>query len=66
MNPVERLSGLAHKHPTHNKCYATCAQFADAPLGFLREKIPGYWANFRDSATGNFRVVSPKDFPVMM
>ena len=30
LNPIERLWGLMHKHVTHNKCYATCAQFADA------------------------------------
>jgi transposase len=34
LNPIERLWGVMHKHVTHNKCYATCAQFADATLGF--------------------------------
>ena len=37
LNPIERLWGLMHRNVTHNKCYATCAQFADATLGFLRE-----------------------------
>ena len=32
---IERLWGVMHKHVTHNKSYATCAQFADATLGFL-------------------------------
>ena len=36
LNPIERLWGVMHKHVTHNKCYATCTQFADATLGFLR------------------------------
>jgi transposase len=37
LNPIERLWGVMHQHVTHNKCHATCAQFADATLGFLRE-----------------------------
>jgi transposase len=65
LNPIERLWGLMHRNVTHNKCYATCAQFADATLGFLREKVPRDWANFRDSVTDNFRVISPRDFRVM-
>ena len=54
-----------HRNVTHNKCYATCAQFADATLGFLREKVPGNWARFCDSVTDNFRVIKPEDFRVM-
>ena len=65
LNPIERLWGVMHKHVTHNKCYATCTQFADATLGFLREKVPRNWANLCDSVTDNFRVISPKDFRVM-
>jgi len=65
LNPIERLWGVMHKHVTHNKCYATCAQFADATLGFLREKVPRGWADLRDSVTDNFRVISPKDFRAM-
>jgi hypothetical protein len=42
---IERLWGLMHRNVTHNKCYATCAQFADATLGFLREKVPRNWAD---------------------
>ncbi len=65
LNPIERLWGVMHKHVTHNKCYATCAQFADTTLGFLREKVPRNWADFRDSVTDNFRVISPKDFRIV-
>ena len=65
LNPIERLWGLMHKHVTHNKCYATCPQFAAAALGFLREKVPWNWADFCDSVTDNFRVINPKDFRVM-
>ena len=65
LNPIERLWGVMHKHVTHNKCYETCAQFADETLEFLREKVPRKWANFRDSVTDNFRVISPKEFRVM-
>jgi hypothetical protein len=61
----ERLWGLMHRNVTHNKCYATCAQFADATLGFLREQVPRNWTHFCDSVTDNFRVISPKNFRVM-
>jgi transposase len=65
LNPIERLWGLMHRNVTHNKCYATCAQFADATLGFLREKVPRNWAHFCDSVTDNFRVIKPKDFRIV-
>ena len=65
LNPIERLWGLMHRNVTHNKCYATCAQFADATLGFLREQVPRNWAQFCDSVTDNFRVISPNNFRVM-
>ena len=65
LNPIERLWGLMHRSVTHNKCYATCAQFADATLGFLRETVPRNWAELCDSVTDNFRVINPKDFRVM-
>ena len=65
LEPIERLWGLMHRNVTHNKCYATCAQFADATLSFLREKVPGNWADLCNSVTDNFRVINPKDFRVM-
>ena len=65
LNPIERLWGVMHRNVTHNKCHATCAQFADATLGFLREKVPQEWGNFCDTVTDNFRVIKPKDFRVM-
>jgi hypothetical protein len=65
LNPIERLWGLMHKHVTHNKCHATCGQFADAALNFLRQKVPQDWAYFCDSVTDNVRVINPKDFRVM-
>ncbi len=65
LNPIERLWGVMHKHVTYNKSYATRTQFADAMLGFLREKVPRNWPRFRDSITDNFRVISPKDFRVV-
>lgn len=65
LNPIERLWGLMHRNVTHNTCYATCRQFADATLGFLREKVPRNWANFCDCVTDNFRVINPKEFRVM-
>jgi len=65
LNPIERLWGVMHRHVTHNKSYATFAQFADATLGFLRDNVPRNWACFRNSVTDNFRVISRKDFRVM-
>ena len=65
LNPIERLWGVMHKQLTHNKSYATCKDFADATLSFLREKVPKRWADFCDSVTDNFRVISPRDFRVM-
>jgi transposase len=65
LNPIERLWGLMHRNVTHNKCYATCAQFADATLSFLRDKVPRNWADLCDSVTDNFRVINPKDFRVV-
>ena len=61
LNPIERLWGLMHRNVTHNRCYATCAKFADATLGFLREQVPRNWARFCDSVTDNFRAIAPKD-----
>jgi transposase len=40
LNPIEPLWGVMHKHLTHNKSYATYREFAEAMLGFLREKVP--------------------------
>ena len=65
LNPIERLWGLMHRHVTHNKCYATCRQFADTTFDFLRDKVPKNWAEFRDSVTDNFRVIKPGDFRVI-
>ena len=65
LNPIERLWGVMHRNVTHNKCYATCAQFADATLGFLRETVPRNWADLCDSVTDNFRIINPKDFRVV-
>ena len=65
LNPIERLWGLIHRNVTHNKTYATAAQFADATLGFLRNKVPRNWAEFCDSVTGNSRVIDPKNYRVV-
>jgi transposase len=65
LNPIERLWGVMHRNITHNRTYATCAQFADAALDFLREKVPQNWADFRDSVTDNFRIINPKVFRVV-
>ena len=65
LNPIERLWGVMHKHITHNKCYGTCGEFAEATLNFLRDEVPRRWAEFCDSVTDNFRIISPKDFRLL-
>jgi len=65
LNPIERLWGVMHKHLTHNRCYATYREFAEATLEFLREKVPKNWPDLCDSVTDNFRVIDPKDFRVL-
>ena len=65
LNAIERLWGVMHRNITHNRTYATCAQFANAALDFLREKVPRNWTDFRNSVTDNFRVINPKDFRVV-
>ena len=62
LNPIERLWGLMHRSVTHDKCYATCAQFADATLSFLREKVPGNWADLCDLVTDKLPRHQPKGF----
>ena len=65
LNPIERLWGVMHKNVTHNKCYDTCTQFAEATLGFLRQEVPRKWVEFSDSVTDNFRIISPKEFRLL-
>ena len=65
LNPIERLWGVMHKNITHNKCYGTCGEFAEATLNFLRDEVPRRWAEFCDSVTDNFRIISPKDFRLL-
>ena len=66
LNPIERLWGVMHRNVTHNKCYATVAQFADATLGFLRENVPRNWPTMCDLVTDNFRVITPRNFRVIV
>ena len=65
LNPIERLWGVMHKNITHNKCYETSAEFAEATLVFLRDEVPRRWAELCDSVTDNFRIISPKDFRLL-
>src|ERR1700679_2527949 len=65
LNPIERRWGVMHKNITHNKCHETCGEFAEATLTFLRDEVPRRWAEFCDSVTDNFRIISPKDFRLL-
>ena len=63
LNPIERLWGLMHSNDQlHNKCYARGAEFADATVSFLREKVPGNLAALCTSVIEDFGVINPKDF----
>jgi transposase len=65
LNPIERLWDVMHKHLTHNKCYATYREFAEAMLEFLRENVPRRWPEFRRAVTDNVRAINPKDFRIL-
>jgi transposase len=66
LDPIERLWGLMHKHITHNRCHKTFADFSEAILTFLREEVPRNWHAYCDSVSDNFRVISPKDFRILV
>ena len=65
LNPIERLWGVMHKNITHNRCYDTYREFADAVLGFLRHDVPRRWPEFCDKVTDNFRIINPEKFRVV-
>lgn len=65
LNPIERLWGLMHKNITHNKSYATCRQFADAVLGFLKHTVQRNWNQYCDAVSDNFRIITPSDFRII-
>ena len=46
-----------HKHLTHNTCYASYREFAEAPYTRPRRG--------QNSFDDNFRVIDPKDFQVL-
>lgn len=63
--PIERLWGLMHKFVTHNRCYATFAEFKQAIMTFLCENVPANWHTYCDTVTDNFRVIFPEDFRIV-
>jgi len=65
LNPIEPLWDVMHKHLTHNKCYASYREFAEATLEFLCENVPRRWSEFGDSVTDKLRLIDPKDFRFM-
>lgn len=65
LNPIERLWGLMHRTITHNRCYASFRDFADAILGFLRKTVPENWRNLCDHVSDNFRVIDPAKFRIL-
>jgi transposase len=65
LNPIERLWGVAHKNVTHNKGYATFAEFKTAMMTFLRDTVPRNWRGFSDTVTDNFRIIDPASFRIV-
>jgi hypothetical protein len=65
LDAIERLWALMHRHVTHNKCYASFAEFRAAVLDFLREQVPRNWHRLCDEITDNFRVIDPGNFRVL-
>jgi len=65
LDSIERLWRLMHKHTTHNRCHETFADFKNAILTFLREEVPRKWHIYCEEVTGNFRIISPKDFRIL-
>jgi hypothetical protein len=53
-----------HKHITHNTCHETFRDFGGAILTFLRE-VSKNWRLYCDEVTGNFGIISPKDFRIL-
>jgi len=66
LNPIERLWGLMHKHVTHNRCHDSFADFSAAMLTFLRHEVPQKWTLYCDHVSDNFRIISPKDFRILV
>jgi transposase len=66
LNPIERLWGLMHKHVTHNRCHESFADFSAAMLTFLRDEVPQKWTRYCDDVSDNFRIISPKDFRILV
>ena len=65
LNPIERLWAVMHQYVTHNRCYPSQKQFANAILAFFRETIPIEWKKFRDKVSDNFRVLNHENFRVL-
>ena len=65
LNPIERLWAVMHQYVTHNRCYPSQKQFANAILAFFRETIPKEWKKFRDKVSDNFRVINHENFRVL-
>lgn len=65
LNPIERLWGLMHRAVTHNRCYASYREFADAILDFLRKTVPENWRNLCDNVSDNFRTIDPAKIRIL-
>jgi len=65
LNPIERLWAVMHQHVTHNRCYHTQKQFAEAILAFFRKTLPKKWKDFRTQVTDNFRITSHQNLRVL-
>ena len=64
LNPIGAAMGASlHRNVTHNKCYATCAQFAMRRSVFCVKRFRcGIRPTSVIRSPDNFRVINPKDF----
>jgi transposase len=65
LNAIERLWGVLHREVTHNRFYATFAQFTEAIDDFFARSLPRQWKIWRDTITDNFRIISHREFRVL-
>lgn len=66
LNPIERLWGALHKAVTHNKYYPDAAAFRAAVVTFFDKTLKGTWRKLRSQITDNFRIISHKEFRILV
>ena len=66
LNPIERLWAAMHRAVTHNRYYPRVDEFRAAVKAFFEKTLPLKWLKMRDQITDNFRIISHKDFRILV